>query len=188
MKNDIGHYAKIEKLLEQMEEKESERYSYLLGATKVEFKDRQPWIDKATEIEESRNEDKNKLLAILEKIDKIYNLIYEDISSENNEEQYCWNCEYFSAPYGCSNIFGFATPFDCCNDWSEADEEDIEENKDKIDECCKENKIKRINKYKGNIRAYKRAIDTDFRQILALLDMEDEDEKRIKTCNEENVR
>ena len=116
MKNDIGYYAKIEKLLEQMEKKNSKRNTYLLECTKVGFKDRQPLIDKATEIEESRNEDKNKLLAILEKIDKIYNLIYEDISSENNEEQYCWNCEYFSSPYGCANIFGFVTPFHWCED------------------------------------------------------------------------
>lgn len=60
---------------------------------------------------------------------------------------------------------------------------DIEENKDKIDECCKENKIKRINKCKGRMRAYKREIDSDFRQILAILDKEEEeeDEKRIET-------
>ena len=152
MKNDIGHYAKIEKLLEQMEERESERYSYLLGATKVEFKDRQPWIDKATEIEESRNEDKNKLLAILEKIDKIYNLIYEDISSENNEEQYCWNCEYFLAPHNCSNIFGCVTPFDKCNDWSKAGKEQLEETKEKITECCTLDKIRTL---KGEIEFIK---------------------------------
>ena len=98
-------------------------------------------------------------------------------------ECYCWNCEYFVAPYGCCGIFGFVTPFQWCKDWSKANEKDIEENKDKIDECCKEDKIKRINKCKGRMRAYKREIDSDFRQILAILDKEEEeeDEKRIET-------
>ena len=106
----------------------------------------------------------------------------EDDIVELNGERFCWNCEYFSSPYGCSNIFGFVTPFQWCEDWSKANEEEIEENKDKIDECCKEDKIKRINKCKGRMRAYKREIDSDFTKILAILDKEEEeeDEKRIE--------
>ncbi len=112
-----------------------------------------------------------------------YVKIEDDNIIEIEREQYCWNCEYFVAPYGCWGIFGFVTPFHWCEDWSKANEEDIEENKDKIDECCKEDKIKRINKCKGRMRAYKREIDSDFRQILAILDKEEEeeDEKRIET-------
>lgn len=96
-----------------------------------------------------------------------YVKIEDDDIIEIEREQYCWNCGYFVAPGGCSNIFGFVTPFHLCEDWSKANEKDIEENKDKI---------KRINKCKGRMRAYKREIDTDFRQILAILDKEEEEE------------
>ena len=177
MKNDIGHYAKIEKLLEQMEEKESERYSYLLGATKVEFKDRQPWIDKATEIEESRNEDKNKLLAILEKIDKIYNLIYEDISSENNEEQYCWNCEYFCPPQGCTNLFMSTVPFSMCDDWSRASDEELEAIKKVINECCEINPLNKIKVYRSMLKEYKKDINEFMDNIIDLVDLDYEKEE-----------
>ena len=62
-------FEKIENLLEQMEEKNSKRNTYLLGCTKVEFKDRQPFIDKARKYEESRNKDKQEILNTLKKID-----------------------------------------------------------------------------------------------------------------------
>ena len=112
-----------------------------------------------------------------------YVKIEDDDIIEIEREQYCWNCGYFVAPGGCSNIFGVTTPFNWCEHWSKANEKDIEENKRIIDECCKEDKIKRINKCKGRMRAYKREIDSDFRQILAILDKEEEeeDEKRIGT-------
>jgi hypothetical protein len=97
---------------------------------------------------------------------------------ELNEEKYCYKCEYFFAPSGCANLFAVVTPFHSCKDWNKANEKDIEENKDKIEECCRIDKIRRINKYKERIRAYKREIDTDFRQILALLDMGDKNEEK----------
>ena len=101
-----------------------------------------------------------------------YVKIEDDDIIEVEGEQYCWNCEYFVAPYGCCGIFGFVTPFHWCEDWSKANEEDIEENKDKIDECCKENKIKRIEDNKGLIEVYKKDLDKSINKILELMSME----------------
>lgn len=50
--------------------KNSKRNSYLLACTKVEFKDRQPFIDKARKWDKSRNEDKQEILDTLKKIDE----------------------------------------------------------------------------------------------------------------------
>ena len=55
------------------------------------------------------------------------------IEIEVEGEQYCWNCGYFVAPGGCSNIFGVTTPFNWCEHWSKTDDEYLDENKDKID-------------------------------------------------------
>ena len=86
-----------------------------------------------------------------------------------NNDRECFN---YKCRYGCCGIFGFVTPFHWCEDWSKANEEDIEENKDKIDECCKENRIKRIEDNKGLIEVYKKDLDKSINKILELMSME----------------
>lgn len=101
-----------------------------------------------------------------------YVKIEDDDIIEIEGEQYCWNCGYFVAPGGCSNIFGVTTPFNWCEHWSKTDDEYLDENKDKIDECCKENRIKRIEDNKGLIEVYKKDLDKSINKILELMSME----------------
>lgn len=106
----------------------------------------------------------------------------EDDIVELNGERYCWNCEYFLSPYGCSNIFGFVTPFHWCEYWSKANEEDIEENKDKIDVCCRVNRIKSLKDDIGLLKEYKKHLDNGIDKLIELVDIEDEneDEKELR--------
>ena len=89
---------------------------------------------------------------------------------ELNGERFCWNCEYFSSPYGCSNIFGFVTPFHWCEDWSKANEKDIEENKDKIDECCVINRLKSLKGNIGLIKTHKKELNKSIDKILEIIE------------------
>lgn len=93
------------------------------------------------------------------------------------EKHYCWNCEYFCPPQGCTGIFGNTVPFRICNEWSRASDEEIESIKKEINNCCEIEPLKNIEKYTTLLKIFKENINKNIDNIIELCDLDYEMEE-----------
>ena len=59
-------------------------------------------------------------------------------------EKLCLNCEHFTAPNRCYGFMEVTRPFGVCEEWIEADVEQIEDNRRDVDTCCVYNAQQRL--------------------------------------------
>ena len=87
-----------------------------------------------------------------------YVKIEDDDIIEIEREQYCWNCEWFCAPNGCTNLFMGTVPFSFCDGWSRASDEELESIKKVINECCEIKPLREMRDYKRALKGHKKDI------------------------------
>lgn len=88
------------------------------------------------------------------------------------EEHYCWNCEWFCAPAGCSNLYMDTEPFSYCDEWSKATEGYIKQSQEVINKCCKLNTLKKIKRCNAYLKECQTDINRYINDILKLTDFE----------------
>ena len=106
-----------------------------------------------------------------------YVKIEDDNIIEIEREQYCWNCEYFCPPQGCTNLFMSTVPFSVCDEWSRASDEKLEAIKKVINECCEINPLNKIKVYRSMLKEYKKDINELMDNIIDLADLDYEKEE-----------
>lgn len=109
------------------------------------------------------------------------NIIKKELCSKYNQttemEQYCWNCEYFCSPNGCTNLFMSTVPFSFCDEWSRVSDEKLESIKKEINECCEIEPLKNIGKYTTLLKIFKKNINKNIDNIIELCDLDYEMEE-----------
>lgn len=93
------------------------------------------------------------------------------------EKNYCWNCEYFCSPNGCTGLFMSTVPFSMCDEWSRASDEQLEAIKKEINECCEIEPLKNIEKYTTLLKIFKKNINKNIDNIIELCDLDYEIEE-----------
>lgn len=103
-------------------------------------------------------------------------IIKKELCSKYNQtvemEQYCWNCEYFCPPQGCTGIFGNTVPFRICNKWSRASDEKIESIKKEINECCVIEPLRNMKKYAKELKIVRKDVNNIIDDIIELCDLD----------------
>ena len=89
-----------------------------------------------------------------------------------SEEQYCWNCEYFCPPGGCSNLYCDTEPFSSCDEWSRATEGYIKQSQEVINKCCKIDHLIKTEKCNNYLKECQIAITSYLNDILEATDFE----------------
>lgn len=93
------------------------------------------------------------------------------------EKHYCWNCEWFCSPNGCTNLFMSTVPFSMCDDWSRASDEEIESIKKEINECCVIEPLRNMKKYAKELKIFKKDVNKVIDNIIELCDWDYEIEE-----------
>lgn len=110
------------------------------------------------------------------KINKDEDIIEIDEKSIG-EKHYCWNCEYFCAPAGCSNLYMDTEPFSYCDDWRKATDGYIKQSQEVINKCCKLNPLRNIRKWSDYLKECQTDINMYINDILKLTDFEYDEPK-----------